>query len=149
MTVLALISQSSLRLEFPGSCFSCYSPQNTNISSYSMRIYHYSMISGQQGVRGAGYWEVNGACWKSGDEPPLCACVVLKRAMLASILQCRRFHWPILMETALFGRRERRLWRGGLGTVGPPLSTGAVEQVALAREGCPPTYPVVSPHTPV
>lgn len=96
IVTMPLISQSSLRLEFPGSCFSFYSPQNINISSYSMRIYHYSMISGQQGVHGAGYWEVNDIVWKSGDESPLCASAVLKTAMLTSILQCCCFHWPFL-----------------------------------------------------
>lgn len=99
ITILPLISQCSLRVEFPGSCFNCYSPQNTSISSYSVRIHHYSVISEQQGVHGAGYWEV--PCWKPGDEPPLCASVGLKRAVLTGILQCRCFHsvWrPLSLE---------------------------------------------------
>ena len=115
MTILPLISQSSLRLEFPGSCFSCYSPQNTNISSYSMWIHHYSMISGQEGAHGAGYWEVNDTRWKSRDEPPLCASVVLKMAMLTSVHQCRRFHWPILYgDSFLWKNREKAVvWGPG------------------------------------
>lgn len=41
---LATHFPASLRLEFPGSCFSCYSPQNTKISSSSMRTRPCSMI---------------------------------------------------------------------------------------------------------
>lgn len=34
--------------EFPGSCFSCHSAQNINISGYGIRIHHFTVISGQQ-----------------------------------------------------------------------------------------------------
>jgi len=97
------------------------------------------MISGQQDMPGAGYREVNGMFWKSGDEPPLSASVVLQMAMLTSVLLLPLTHsaWRLL---SLEEGREGRLWCRGLGAVQPALSTGAVQQVARARRDLhPPT----------
>lgn len=134
MTILPFVSQSSLRLEFPGSCFSCCAPRNTSISSYRVRIYHYSMIFEQQGVHRAWYWAVNDTCWKCGDEAP---------------------HWSLALKTATLCW-DSFLWKQGELAVlwGPgggwTISVQrAVQQVVLMWEGSPPTCPTARPRLPL
>lgn len=134
MTILPLVSQSSLRLEFPGSCFSCCPPHNISISSFRVGIHHYSMILGQQGVHGAWYCAVKDTCRQCGAEPP---------------------HWSLVLRTAaLCG--DSFLWEQGElpGLWGPgggwTISVRrAGQQVVLVREGSPPTCPTASPGLPL